>query len=509
MATPLNHFAEVAEQPDGSRVASILAYPKYYRDGDPATGTLTETDCNFEASDFPLLADWQAKRGVASMYVKNDGTYAIKHLGHALKFQLVGLVVLKPDRTWERIGNVPTYGTPTLDADTITWENIFAGVSQTLHAVADQHRDVFTIQQQARDNLQAWLTGHGYSDLTGHYLAFAYEVEYKSFGDTAPFSMAQQVEGGAEFTNTNNVETTGRILHLIDGRVKQYLQAGAFRHETEVDADGQLLSIAKLKRFATVSGKRYFLEGCNLQDFLDMPSGTVISNTTVSYQEGTEGYSGCIDNYTRGNASATNYGGAAEFWVGNAYIRQALLAFDLPDLGSVTVTDAYYTLEQYQADKTLDIGFFQVFKPWEEMDSSFRQWDISGANDWTVWGCKSADDGGVENSGDGTGADRVATADISVSGETGVGTKVYGSGAAGFIQLVQDWLDGTFTDTRGVSIQQTADSDDYLIYRSSEYATAADRPKLTIVYDAAGGYVPYPFSRGLRGGNAALSGGLA
>lgn len=509
MATPLNHYADTVRVGGAQLQATIRAYPKYYRDGDPATGQLTETDCTLEPSDHPALSDWMAKKGVASIYVKNDGEYAIKHLGHALRFKLAALVILKPDRTWEVV-RTPSYGTPTVDGDTLTWADVFPGVSQQLHAIADQHRDVFTIEQSARDDLATWLTANGYSDLTGHYLAFAYEVAYKSFGDTAPFTMTQQLEGGAEFTNTDNVETTGRIFHLQDGRLKQYFQAGEFRHESAVDVEGFPVSIPKLKRFATVGDKRYFLEGCDLEAFMALPSGAIMSNTTVSYQEGTSGYSGCTDAMMQRLNPNNNYGTYAGFLMDEYYGYRQLIAFDLPDLGSVTVTNAYYTIELYTVDATT-VSAYRDLKPWVVGTVTYNDWDGPDL-EWATVGCGNGDDSGVENSGDGVGADRKATALFSEA-VSATGPTTFGSGAAGLKQLIQDHLDGNATDTYGAAWFEdtgTPGGTQYRVYgRSSSYQVTAERPELTFVYDEVSGFVPYPFSRGLRGGHHALSGGLA
>jgi len=60
-----------------------------------------------------------------------------------------------------------------------------------------------------------------------------------------------------------------------------------------------------------------------------------------------------------------------------------------------------------------------------------------------------------------------------------------GKGVTAFKDLVQAWVDGTATDTRGVIIQVPAGA--YLVHwlASSEYATDSLRPKLTIEYTAA------------------------
>ena len=485
MAEPLTHFMDVGPLPDGRQEVNVYAYPKYYRDGNPATGELTPTECAIVPSDHPQLSDWMMKRGVWSLYARNDGEYAVKHLGHALRFKLAALVLLKPDRTWEVIRTAAEVG-PEVSGDSITWRDRFPGVDQTIRAVPDQTRDVLMIRQEARDALRAWLLAHGFTtpqSLEGHYLAFAYEVAYRNFGGGSEFALVQQLESGETFTNAEDVETQGRIYHLADGRVKQMLGAGAFTHESWEPEGPEELRIRKLKRFATVGGRRYYLEGCRLTDLAAMPEGMVRSNATVSYQEGVDAYAGCIDVSMRLDDADTNMDGA-DIRIGHNSNRWSfLLSWAIP-LAGVTVTNAYIDLVVHETAGSLaSINAYQVFKPWVEATATYNDWDGPDL-EWTTPGCLNGDDLGVENSGDGVGADRRATFTMRLLNVTGAGPDRYGDGVAAFTDLVQDWIDGVFTDTRGLTFQTTnGHSSRYRYYYSSEDATPGNRPKLTIVYD--------------------------
>jgi len=137
---------------------------------------------------------------------------------------------------------------------------------------------------------------------------------------------------------------------------------------------------------------------------------------------------------------------------------------------------------------------YRVFKPWNEGaltgganpdDAAFGEGVVTSndwSNDdeeWTTAGCESADDGGSDNSGDGTGADRKATAESSVN--------VTGKGWWGWSitsGLAQDWYDG---DANENGIFMTEISGGYITnITSTEGASNQPFWTFTYTYSSAG-----------------------
>ena len=133
-----------------------------------------------------------------------------------------------------------------------------------------------------------------------------------------------------------------------------------------------------------------------------------------------------------------------------------------------------------------DVGVYRVFKPWVEGDEdgindddgdvTWNDW-ASDANQWTTAGCGSADDGGSDNSGYGTGADRKATYEDGVTftwEDDGV-WKAFDMSTT----LAQGWYDGTINEN-GVFIQAYSGVD----FNASLYSTerSSNQPYWTFYF---------------------------
>ena len=134
----------------------------------------------------------------------------------------------------------------------------------------------------------------------------------------------------------------------------------------------------------------------------------------------------------------------------------------------------------------------RIFKPWVEGDENgidnddgdvtWNDW-ASDAMEWTTAGCASADDGGSDNSGDGTGADRKATAESTVD-VTASGWYSWTISNA----LAQGWYDETINENGVFMLASTAGgATGNNVYASCENATAANRPRFSFTYTTGGG----------------------
>jgi hypothetical protein len=153
-----------------------------------------------------------------------------------------------------------------------------------------------------------------------------------------------------------------------------------------------------------------------------------------------------------------------------------------------------------------DVSAYRIFKPWNEgaLDGTdpadaaegegvitWNDWS-NDDEEWTSAGCASADDGGSDNSGDGTGADRKETAEASVT--VSAAATWYGIHISA--TLAQGWYAGTINE-EGVLLVMDANNDD-INFRPSEYSS--NQPYWSFyTSDAAVGARPSRERRPIRG----------
>lgn len=203
-----------------------------------------------------------------------------------------------------------------------------------------------------------------------------------------------------------------------------------------------------------------------------------------------------------------NYGGGT--WIGadgDASIvflfRPVNVASELGENATITacVCSLYLTtgapentISAYRCYKSdWQEGTKDAADPGAETSCTWNDWQ-SDAKEWGTAGCESADDGGSENTGDGTGADRKATAeDATAVGATGAWYSWTISNA-----LAQEWYAGTAT---GGLVFINAGSTEKRFY-SSEYANADYHPRFYITYTTNGVEEEYSgkFPRGIGRG---------
>ena len=186
-----------------------------------------------------------------------------------------------------------------------------------------------------------------------------------------------------------------------------------------------------------------------------------------------------------GNADL-NYGGQS---YGAIYFNQIRILLRVKNVATelgenATITSAVCSLYCFSNSTDGDIAAYRVFKPWvegtqeggsDEPGATWNDWDNDDW-EWGTAGCESADDGGSDNSGDGTGADRKATAEDTETVTT-INTWYAWSVANA---LAQGWYDGTIEEEGIILI---GIDDVYNSFRLSEHATA---PFWTFTYTVDG-----------------------
>ena len=187
--------------------------------------------------------------------------------------------------------------------------------------------------------------------------------------------------------------------------------------------------------------------------------------TTVSFQQGVNGYAGTTDATIRGDLPFFNSGSGV--WLqldGNPDIS-SLINWDISSIPTTAVVESASITLNSITTTAQDYEIYELLKPWVE---SQVNWDQTAAGtDWEVSGARGATDRG--------------SAVLGSVIFTTAGFVTVELNAAG-IALVQSWITAPAANN-GIVIQDYSTNDfaGAFIY-SSEAFTAANRPILTVTY---------------------------
>jgi hypothetical protein len=190
------------------------------------------------------------------------------------------------------------------------------------------------------------------------------------------------------------------------------------------------------------------------------------------------------------NYNDVNFGGSQTLTVLNSsgLHRRSLFKFtNLDTIGTDKEIDSMAIDLYCTSQSSATIGMFELWKDWYEgsSDNAIETGAVDdnhwrhGDSAWTKEVADSASDAGSQNRGNGTGADRKATAMASV---TVAATSTWHRFRVNR-QLAQDWYDGS-KQPYGVLFLETG-TVGTTAFASSEYAVASYRPKVTIYFHAA------------------------
>lgn len=182
-----------------------------------------------------------------------------------------------------------------------------------------------------------------------------------------------------------------------------------------------------------------------------------------------------IDSWIQSNVATRNNGSTTDLcigeWDGGSASCKSLLKFDLSSipLGAVIVsavlTLTYNGVEYSGNSRTVQA--FRIKRNWVENQVT---WNVfSTGNNWQTAGASGADD--IEST---------------VIGSYSITASPSGTYSMSLTaSLVQEWIDGTFTNN-GILLQTDAQNNDQVFYHSSAAATSTNRPKLVIEYILGG-----------------------
>jgi len=191
--------------------------------------------------------------------------------------------------------------------------------------------------------------------------------------------------------------------------------------------------------------------------------------TLVTIQpDGTDGLDTQLDSAN----IATNYATATDFGIGErddvgTQIYRSLIKFDLsviPVHARIFRADLTLTISADRASASGSHRIFRCLRPWVENQATWQNY--STGNAWGTAGCS------------GSGSDFDATVWASVAtGTADSGTRTWSLDLVEFSKMVR----GEYTNNGWLLAAQAQNNDGY-IYRSSNFATPADRPKLVVEY---------------------------
>lgn len=177
------------------------------------------------------------------------------------------------------------------------------------------------------------------------------------------------------------------------------------------------------------------------------------------------------DTYISASATTTNYGNTDPLLVdGDNPDASALIKWDISSIPSgMEIDSASITLNVINNSGGDQYEIYQLLQNWVEGNNttgSGADWiDYDTTNDWQTAGAQGANDRG--------------TIALGAVGSTTTGSFSFSLNQNG-VDLIQNWVDGS-VNNYGVIIQDYAEADGFQ-FSSSENATSANRPKLTITY---------------------------
>lgn len=462
----LSHFAEEEDLPNGQIQARILSYPKYFRNDQ---NQLEEVDPNFVVSQ-DVGWDWEVKKGVWKLRVKNDGTFEVNHLGDIYSQKLEGLGFFNADTKQRVVRSAPTLSNPTVSGDTITWDLPLGSTYKVIYS-NNYLKDVLTISQAAKDWLNArrpagWLT-------TDTWMALIYDMD---------LTQSTMIES-KDFETENHIHfrQNGRVKHKIkDADVKHALWVKPKQINEAGDLEDPQHSALKWRK------KKFYRNGKYVEairvDALDSESGALVFNTDVTFQEGVSSYAGTSDAYTYNSSGDSNFDTTVlechnQFGSGT---RRCFIKFDVSSIPSTaTVSSGVMRLYSNNNPGSGTISAWRVFKAWTETGVTHNDW-VNPNSEWATVGCGNASDSGSDNSGDGTDFDRKSTAEAAVAMGSSTGDHDWTITTA-----VQEWVDGGWANNGLLVFTSSGTTSDGHDFASSENATTANRPELLVTYTAA------------------------
>jgi len=456
------------------------------RIGDPIQNYSTDTSWAEIENDFVLIGDTMTARhaymktdvlpnGISRITIEhNDTTYTITQ-------RPVKLIWLNTATwNWIDVEGAPSWSTPSVDSNIIKWTGVFPGVDYRIR------------KQKAR-------VEHGIF-FKPAFLDSAV-ILYNQRADSLDIALGNVME----YTLSANIDNAdigvGNVNKRILKRIGKHV-FGLAASRLHFPGSDTLQGMTVNHRWVKKNSKIYCIEYIKMRKIKIIheayPNATIWHNASPHTIDGTTNVE---DTYIFQWYGNRNYGGSDWLRVGdnqNLLVRVKNVASELgPDAMITSCICSLYAAYDFDA---VTLRAFVGFKPWGEgslddtdppdapVGEGVATWNDWSNDDeeWATAGCNNGDDEGTDNSGDGTGADRKATEESSVTtnGDNGVW---YGWIVSNVI--AQAWYEGTKNE-EGIYLWEDTSYPD-VAFRSTEYSS--NQPFWVFTYTVGEPPALYPF----------------
>jgi uncharacterized protein YjiK len=204
----------------------------------------------------------------------------------------------------------------------------------------------------------------------------------------------------------------------------------------------------------------------------DQGAGTILNDDgpqliTLSFQDGTSGYSGTRDTWIESGAPTANHGTDATLYIDGSPDLSSLVYWDLTIIPPGSIVQSVDIQTNVQDASSTAYELYELKRPWVESEATWNQ--FAPGQNWQTAGAQGSQDKGSTVLG-------------AISGSS-TGSNTTSLNSAG-IALVQSWIDDP-NSNHGLIIQNYNNSNG-LDLSSSEAATVLQRPKLTVRYQDTG-----------------------
>lgn len=448
--------------------------------------------------------------------VQNEWHYALGHPGdkptdgwvgfggrqgaHWLQFRLLRAGYLHwPTRAWQDVGGTPTYDRANLNQETealtigpegaktihnvqstATWTDLWTtpgggSVSTSWRAEGRSLKEEITVNQAARE----WIAANHPPEtpLAETWFGFVFQLDLADIPQWVINGIPQDPDG--DFVDDN-----GKIeLRDALDRLLGFMPASFAYSEDYWDGEEDTQDTVKLRKriWLDGDGNHYLLVGARADLLNSAHAGAIIFDPTFTTQAADK------DNYVYGPHGANdgvNWGASARLYVSNSSTdrhRRALIKFDCSSIPATAICTSA-TLHLWSVFGGVDHN--QIIYAIASGNSGWPEGDedggAGGAGDscWDYYDQASgtetnwAGSEGLSTSGTDYEASSIGTINCSGTGE---------ETASLTAARVEGWFGGTNTNY-GIIIGWSDVQNQVPYWRSSEYGTAGERPKLVVVY---------------------------
>ena len=418
-----------------------------------------------------------------NLAASSDGTLyaAVKTSYDQSSATAIGLLVRRPDGTWDSLYEVDTQGTrPIVELNEATGSLLVIYREQnTSGPIVYRESSISTIAFGERTTL---LAGSGWNDPSG--------MKQNSSSDLVVIASDGGLLGGARLrfgavenqapfvhAGENQSVGAGRAL-LLDGTVLDdglpnppgavstlwTVVSGAgtvtFADPTAIDTEAVFDAIGTYVLHLTADDGEF--------GTFDEVTVTVVdpaTPVTLTLRDGVDGYAGMQDTRIRADQPDRNFGRSDRLQADGTPDIATLLRWDLSTIpAGSTVSSASITLFVLDASRHA-YEIFEVLRPWVELEATFHE--AAAGMPWEVLGAAGTTDRGADVLGslhpDATG---LLSIELSTAG----------------LQTIEAWLNDP-SRNHGFLIQDYDDATfDNAAFRSRNTTTIAERPALTISY---------------------------